>query len=63
MLARVLINVGELRPRVYQELTKKTPIASTYQALAKDEEGLTRDVEGITETIRSCVRDEGLNKS
>jgi hypothetical protein len=54
--------LGEFRPRVHPELTNKNPKASTYQSSAKAEEGLTRDVERITETIRSCVRDEGLNK-
>jgi hypothetical protein len=62
MLVHVLLNVGEFRPRVHPELTNKNPRASTYQSSAKAEEGLTRDAERITETIRSCVRDEGLNK-
>jgi hypothetical protein len=59
MLAHVLLNTGEFRPRVHPELTNKNPRASTYQSSAKVKEGLTRDAERITETIRSCDRDEG----
>jgi hypothetical protein len=33
-----------------------------YQSSTKAEEGLTQDAERIIETIRSCVRDEGINK-
>jgi hypothetical protein len=62
MLAPVLLNVGEFRPKVYLELTNKNPRASTYQSSVEVEECLTQDIERIIETIRSCVGDEGLNK-
>jgi hypothetical protein len=53
--------LGIFRPRVFPELVQKNPKALTYQSLAKVDEGLTQDVDRITETIRSYVRDEGLN--
>jgi hypothetical protein len=55
------LTLGSFRPRVLPELSNKNPKAPTYQSSTKAEEGLTRDAERITETIRSCVRDEGLN--
>jgi hypothetical protein len=36
-LLRILLNVGEFRPKVHPELTNKNPRASTYQSLAKVE--------------------------
>jgi hypothetical protein len=61
MLACILLNAGEFRPKVHPELTNKNPKASTYQSSAKAKEGLTRDAMRIIETIWSCVGDEGLN--
>jgi hypothetical protein len=58
----ILLNVKELRPMVHPELTKKKPRESKYQSLTKFEEGIIEDIEGSTKTIRSCVRDERLNK-
>jgi hypothetical protein len=48
MLACILPNNGEFRPRFYLDLTNKNPKALTYQSLAKAEEGLTGDTMRIT---------------
>jgi hypothetical protein len=51
MLAHVLLNSREFRPKVHPELTNKNPKASTYQYSVKTEEGLTRDTMRIIEAI------------
>jgi hypothetical protein len=55
MLALILLNVGEFRPKFRPKFTNKN---------SSDKEGLTQkvspeDAERIIDTIRSCDRDEG----
>jgi hypothetical protein len=63
MLVRIptFLTLGSFRPRVHPKLVQQNPKALKNQSLARDEKGLTRDAKRIIETIRYCVRDEGLN--